>query len=83
MAIGTTVLIMIVVFSIPLAMEIYVAEKLTLDDSVMVLTPRRIYDNSNMNMFGCCVITGICRIINPFGTIGKFVHFIFTIGRKN
>lgn len=83
MAICSAVLIMIVVFSIPFAMEIYVAENVTSDDWAMVLTPRRLYDNSNMNMFGCYVITGICRIINPIGTIGKFIHFIFTVGRKD
>lgn len=48
----------------------------------IIFTPKRIYNRIGVNKFGAWVITVFLRIINPIGTIGKFVHFAFTNGRE-
>ena len=48
----------------------------------LLWTPRDIYDKTNFNIFGCWVLyIGLC-IISPFMAIGKFIYWIFHVGRK-
>ena len=48
----------------------------------LIWTPRDIYDKTNFNIFGCWVLyIGLC-IISPFMAIGKFIYWIFHVGRK-
>lgn len=83
MTIFTAVIIALPISIIPLVVEAIIVEDMTFNDDLMILTPHRIYDETNINIFGCYVITLLFRIINPLGTIGKFIHFIFTVGRKD
>ena len=59
-----------------------------------ITTPRVFYSNTNMNWFGCWFCYIIIRIISPFITgcllvfyiifeICCFIHWLFTVGRKD
>ena len=51
--------------------------------SYIVLTPSRLYKcTKGLNKLGCWIIFVLFRIINPVGTIGKVIHFIFTAGSE-
>lgn len=46
-------------------------------------TPKQMYESTNLNMFGCCVLWLIFFILNPILFICKFIGWIFTVGRKD
>ncbi len=51
-------------------------------DKMFLVRPKFLYEHSNMNMFGCYLVTALCCVINPFGGIFRLIHFICTVGRK-
>lgn len=54
------------------------------ESNYIVVTPSRLYEcTKKFNIFGCWVICILFRIVNPIGTIGKLIHFIFTTGRRS
>ena len=56
------------------------------DMKICLLTPNEIYENTNLNWFGCIFVWFLEFIINPIMwvciTIGKIVKWLFTVGRK-
>lgn len=53
------------------------------DFSDMAITPRQIYDCTNINMFGCVLIFIFAFILNPLSYVAYFLYWIFHVGRKN
>lgn len=62
-------------------------------DNFDFLNPKFIYDNSNMNIFGCFIVSILLNIICPIisvlywsfkisALIIKFIGFIFIVGRR-
>ena len=62
-------------------------------DNFDFLNPKFIYDNSNMNIFGCLIVSILLNIVCPviavlywsfkvLSCIIKFIGFIFTVGRR-
>lgn len=62
-------------------------------DNFDFLNPKFIYDNSNMNIFGCLIVSILLNIVCPIisvlywsfkilACIIKFIAFIFTVGRR-
>ena len=47
-----------------------------------VSTPKVIYRNSKMNIFGCSILWLLLRAASPLATIWLFVYWIFHVGRK-
>lgn len=45
-------------------------------------TPRQIYDESNMNMFGCTIQFLIMLVFNPIFHVVEFIYWIIHVGRK-
>ena len=59
-----------------------VAAVLKNNDCDIFYTPKTIYEESNMNWFGCIIVY---IIMFPFGfvfAIGGFLRWLFTVGRK-
>lgn len=56
------------------------------DMKVCLLTPSEIYENTNLNWFGCIFIWFLEFIINPIMwiciAIINFIKWLFTVGRK-
>lgn len=48
----------------------------------IAITPKRIYNITNLNMFGCVVVFVLSLILNPITYILYFIYFIFHVGRK-
>ena len=49
----------------------------------IIWTPKDIYNRTKFNMFGSWLLfIGLC-IISPFMAIGKFIYWIFHVGRKD
>lgn len=46
-------------------------------------TPKEIYENTEMNVFGCIVVWVFSIIFNPLRFIFLFIYFLFHVGRKN
>ena len=46
-------------------------------------TPSFFYEHTNMNKFGCWVVTALLCILNPFGGLYRLLRFVFTAGREN
>lgn len=46
------------------------------------LTPKQIYDSSEMNMFGCIVVFLFMLVINPLYYIVYFIYWLFHAGRE-
>ena len=51
-------------------------------DNVAV-TPRQIYECTNLNMFACVLIFIIGFITNPLFFVAHFLYWIFHVGRKD
>lgn len=67
-----------------ITMEVTIYTRLIDSYDYVVLTPSRLYHHTPLNKFGSWFIIIVFRILNSVGTIGKFLHFIFTTeGRKN
>ena len=56
------------------------------DRKICLLTPSEIYENTNLNWFGCVFVWFLEFIINPIMwiciTVVKIVKWLFTVGRK-
>lgn len=56
------------------------------DQKICLLTPSEIYENTNLNWFGCVFVWFLEFIINPIMwiciAIVKIVKWLFTVGRK-
>ncbi len=49
----------------------------------IIWTPKDIYNRTRFNMFGSWFLfIGLC-IISPFMAFGKFIYWIFHVGRKD
>ena len=49
----------------------------------IIWTPKDIYNRTKFNMFGSWLLfIGLC-IISPFMAIGKFIYWIFHVGRED
>ena len=46
-------------------------------------TPKEIYENTEMNMFGCLVVWIFSTIFNPLRFVFLFIYFLFHVGRKH
>ena len=57
------------------------------DMKICLLTPSEIYENTNLNWFGCIFVWFLEFLINPIMwiciTIVKIVKWLFTVGRKD
>ena len=51
-------------------------------DKMFLVRPKFLYEISEMNMFGCYLVTALCCVINPIGGILRLIHFVCTVGRK-
>ena len=51
-------------------------------DKMFLVRPKFLYEISEMNMFGCYLVTALFCVINPIGGIFRLIHFICTVGRK-
>lgn len=49
----------------------------------VAVTPRQIYECTNLNMFACVLIFIIGFIINPLFFVAHFLYWIFHVGRKD
>lgn len=53
---------------------------------ICLLTPSEIYENTNLNWFGCVFVWFLEFVINPFMWIGitmvKTIVWLFTVGRE-
>ena len=81
---GETMLFIIVYATLAFLMglsEITVMGHLT-KDKMFLVRPKFLYEHSEMNMFGCCLVTALFCVINPIGGIFRLIHFICTVGRK-
>jgi hypothetical protein len=47
------------------------------------ITPRELYDTSNLNMFGCVLLWFIAFIFNPLFYIACFAEWLCHVGRKD
>lgn len=73
------------------AMAVFIMSMLSLlsieDIKICLLTPSEIYENTNLNWFGCIFVWFLEFIINPIVWIGiaivKTIVWLFTAGRKD
>lgn len=80
-------LIMILISYVLAVVIVSVVSLLLLGDKkVCLLTPREIYENTNLNWFGCIFVWFLEFIINPIMwiciTVVQVVSWIFTVGRR-
>lgn len=48
-----------------------------------IKTPKVIYRNTKMNIFGCTLLWLLLRAASPLATIWLFVYWVFHVGRKD
>ena len=48
-----------------------------------LVTPKEIYECSNLNMFACVLLFIIAFIINPLFYVAHFLYWIFHVGRND
>ena len=79
-------LAMLVLYVIAVIIVSIVSLLLLGDVKICLLTPSEIYENTNLNWFGCVFIWFLEFLINPFVWIGILVVrtaiWLFTVGRK-
>lgn len=79
-------LAMLVLYVIAVVIVSIVSILLLGDVKICLLTPSEIYENTNLNWFGCVFVWFLEFLINPFVwigiTIAKIVKWLFTVGRK-
>lgn len=46
-----------------------------------VLNPKDIYENADVNWFGCVVLTIFYNVLCPIMTIGYWFYWLCTVGR--
>ena len=64
--------------------EGFVSPKESVDESFgFIKTPKVIYRNTKMNIFGCSFLWVLLRIFSPLATIWLFVYWAFHVGRKD
>jgi hypothetical protein len=64
--------------------EGFLAANLSIDKGWdFVSTPKVIYRNSRMNIFGCSILWLLLRAASPLATIWLFVYWAFHVGRKD
>ena len=64
--------------------EGFLAANLSIDKGWdFVSTPKVIYRNSRMNIFGCSILWLLLRAASPLATIWLFVDWAFHVGRKD
>lgn len=56
---------------------------LTHDFDNVYKTPKKIYERTDLNMFGCILLWLFFIITNPFGYFVSIIYFIFHVGRKH
>lgn len=49
----------------------------------IAVTPRQIYECSNLNMFACVLLFIIAFILNPLFFVAHFLYWIFHVGRND
>lgn len=49
----------------------------------LAVTPRQIYECSDLNMFACTLIFIFAFITNPLFYVAHFLYWIFHVGRKD
>lgn len=47
------------------------------------ITPKQIYEISNLNMFACVILSVIMVVFNPILAVVRFFHWIFHVGRMD
>ena len=80
-------LIAILVLYVMAIVIVGIISLLLIDDmKICLLTPNEIYENTNLNWFGCISVWFLEFLINPIMwiciTILKFIIWLFTVGRK-
>ena len=64
--------------------EGFLAANLSIDKGWdFVSTPKVIYRNSKMNIFGCSILWLLLRAVSPLATLWLFVYWVFHVGRKD
>lgn len=48
-----------------------------------IITPKEIYDNSDLNMFACILEWLVLFVFNPLFFIVHFIDFLLHFGRKD
>ena len=61
---------------IGLGIEGHISQKYNINNSLFILFPHELYDNTKLNMVGSWLIWILLTIINPFGCIVKIILFI-------
>lgn len=46
----------------------------------VAVTPKKIYESNDLNMFGCVVIFVIMFLVNPLFFIAHFIYWVFHVG---
>ena len=76
----------LVLYAMAIAIVSIVSLLLIGDMKICLLTPSEIYENTNLNWFGCIFVWFLEFLINPIMwiciTIGKIIIWLFTVGRK-
>lgn len=49
----------------------------------VAITPKQIYECSNLNMFACVLLFIIVFIVNPLFYVAHFLYWIFHVGRND
>lgn len=52
------------------------------DDLGEIFNPKEIYDNTTVNIFGCIMLTILFNILCPVMTIGYWLWWLCTVGRR-
>ena len=47
------------------------------------VTPKEIYECSNLNMFACVFLFIIAFVVNPLFYVAHFLYWIFHVGRND
>ena len=49
---------------------------------VFPVLPKDFYEDTELNWFGCILLSAIVLVIDPWIFVGKFIYWIFHVGRK-
>lgn len=70
----------ILTFYIVFIIVIFFVTLLDYDDAAV--TPRQIYERTNLNIFGCTLVFIIAFVIDPLFFILHFIDWVIHFGRK-
>lgn len=63
--------------------EGFVSPKESINEAFgFIRTPKVIYRNTKMNIFGCTFLWLLLRAASPLATIWLFVHWVLHVGRR-